>query len=216
MWWVRRERSRSAEMSRSKERERDSRERGRERVAVTTGLLNGHGLHGGLHGLHEMRELGGSQSGSAPPSPSPSPTAGLPPEQAAGQKHKQGQRSSYQQDVRKALDRKLRPKRFTFQSTLRQIERRRIAEKLSRDAELKGESRVLFLVQMKVPGDLYHPRRVAGKAVCIHYRPRYTTQVRTENSYPLRLVPPSPYSLVYTPCKMCRAPISGRQWVNYK
>lgn len=114
-------------MSRSRERERD---RNRHQDAVTTSLLNGHrgAPYANANGAtaREMRELGGS----APPSPSQSPS----PEQ----QRQQQQRDRYQTDVRKALDRKLRPKRFTFQSTLRQIERRRIAEKLSRDAELKG------------------------------------------------------------------------------
>lgn len=124
-----RERSRSAEISRSRERER---ERNLERDAVTTGLLNGHrGVANGAS-VREMRELGGS----TPPSPSASPSPDEQSSPAAPQ-----QRDRYHTDARKALDRKLRsarPKRFTFQSTLRQIERRRIAEKLSRDAELKG------------------------------------------------------------------------------
>lgn len=35
-------------------------------------------------------------------------------------------------------------RKFTFQSTIRQIERKRIAEKLSKDAEEKGTSRLVL------------------------------------------------------------------------
>lgn len=40
-------------------------------------------------------------------------------------------------------------KRFTFQSTVRQIERRRLAEKLSREAERKEQQRLSELEAMQ-------------------------------------------------------------------
>lgn len=42
-----------------------------------------------------------------------------------------------------------RPKKFTFQSTVRQIERRRLAEKLSREAERKEQQRLRELEAMQ-------------------------------------------------------------------
>lgn len=42
-----------------------------------------------------------------------------------------------------------RGKRFTFQSTVRQLERRRLAEKLSREADLKEQQRRTELEAMR-------------------------------------------------------------------
>lgn len=56
------------------------------------------------------------------------------------------------QDPPKKQDDKLKihkPKRFTFQSTIRQIERRRLAEKLSREAERKEKQRLSELEAMQ-------------------------------------------------------------------
>lgn len=44
----------------------------------------------------------------------------------------------------KSKQRKSTSKKFAFQSTIRQIERKKIAEKLSKEAEYKGKDNVLY------------------------------------------------------------------------
>ncbi|XP_043471528.1 putative uncharacterized protein DDB_G0282133 [Leptopilina heterotoma] len=52
-------------------------------------------------------------------------------------------KNNYMNDVIKDINKKIfnRPRKFTFQSTVRQIERRRLAEKLSKEAEAKENQR---------------------------------------------------------------------------
>jgi len=46
----------------------------------------------------------------------------------------------------KSKQRKLSSKKFAFQSTIRQIERKKIAEKLSKEAEYKGKELRAFII----------------------------------------------------------------------
>jgi len=48
----------------------------------------------------------------------------------------------------KSKQRKLTSKKFAFQSTMRQIERKKIAEKLSKEAEYKGKELRAFLTSV--------------------------------------------------------------------
>lgn len=52
-----------------------------------------------------------------------------------------------------------KPKRFTFQSTVRQIERRRLAEKLSREAEKKEKQRLRELEAMQKVEEEFQRKR---------------------------------------------------------
>ena len=55
-------------------------------------------------------------------------------------------------------------RRFTFQSTVRQIERRRLAEKLSREAELKERQRLGELEAMRRVEEEFQRKRAREKA----------------------------------------------------
>ncbi|KAJ3639536.1 hypothetical protein Zmor_002891 [Zophobas morio] len=57
-----------------------------------------------------------------------------------------------------------KPKRFTFQSTVRQIERRRLAEKLSREAEKKEKQRLRELEAMQKVEEEFQKKRAREKA----------------------------------------------------
>lgn len=57
-----------------------------------------------------------------------------------------------------------KPKRFTFQSTVRQIERRRLAEKLSREAEMKEKQRLRELEAMQKVEEEFQKKRAREKA----------------------------------------------------
>ncbi|RZC42870.1 cactin-like, partial [Asbolus verrucosus] len=57
-----------------------------------------------------------------------------------------------------------KPKRFTFQSTVRQIERRRLAEKLSREAERKEKQRLRELEAMQKVEEEFQKKRAREKA----------------------------------------------------
>ncbi|XP_063221637.1 serine/arginine repetitive matrix protein 1-like [Bacillus rossius redtenbacheri] len=87
----------------------------------------------------EMRQLGRS--------PSPPPPAGPPPPPPADD------------DERRAKGR-----RFTFQSTVRQIERRRLAERLSREAEQKERRRLGELEAMRRVEEEFQRKRAREKA----------------------------------------------------
>lgn len=52
-----------------------------------------------------------------------------------------------------------KPKRFTFQSTVRQIERKRLAEKLSREAERKEQQRLRELEAMQKVEEEFQKKR---------------------------------------------------------
>ncbi|CAH2256868.1 jg11017 [Pararge aegeria aegeria] len=57
-----------------------------------------------------------------------------------------------------------RGKRFTFQSTVRQVERRKIAEKLSREADLKEQQRRTELEAMRRVEEEFQRKRAREKA----------------------------------------------------
>lgn len=57
-----------------------------------------------------------------------------------------------------------KPKKFTFQSTVRQIERRRLAEKLSREAERKEQQRLRELEAMQRVEEEFQKKRAREKA----------------------------------------------------
>ncbi|CAH2103027.1 unnamed protein product [Euphydryas editha] len=57
-----------------------------------------------------------------------------------------------------------RGKRFTFQSTVRQLERRRLAEKLSREADLKEQQRRTELEAMRRVEEEFQRKRAREKA----------------------------------------------------
>lgn len=57
-----------------------------------------------------------------------------------------------------------KPKRFTFQSTMRQIERRRLAERLSREAEAKERQRLGELEVMRRVEEEFQKKRANEKA----------------------------------------------------
>ncbi|XP_068626390.1 uncharacterized protein [Battus philenor] len=57
-----------------------------------------------------------------------------------------------------------RAKRFTFQSTVRQLERRRLAEKLSREADLKEQQRKTELEAMRRVEEEFQRKRAREKA----------------------------------------------------
>lgn len=61
-------------------------------------------------------------------------------------------------------DKKGKGRRFTFQSTVRQIERRRLAEKLSREAELKERQRLGELEAMRRVEEEFQKKRAREKA----------------------------------------------------
>lgn len=61
-----------------------------------------------------------------------------------------------------------KPKRFTFQSTIRQIERKRLAEKLSKEAEKKEKQRLSELRAMQRVEEEFQRKRA-----------RYVTKTRT-------------------------------------
>jgi hypothetical protein len=63
-----------------------------------------------------------------------------------------------------APGKKSRSRRFTFQSTVRQIERRRLAEKLSREAELKERQRLGELEAMRRVEEEFQRKRAREKA----------------------------------------------------
>uniref|UniRef100_A0A1Y1LW62 Uncharacterized protein n=2 Tax=Photinus pyralis TaxID=7054 RepID=A0A1Y1LW62_PHOPY len=57
-----------------------------------------------------------------------------------------------------------KPKRFTFQSTIRQIERKRLAEKLSKEAEKKEKQRLSELAAMQKVEEEFQRKRAREKA----------------------------------------------------
>ncbi|KAK5639597.1 hypothetical protein RI129_012089 [Pyrocoelia pectoralis] len=57
-----------------------------------------------------------------------------------------------------------KPKRFTFQSTIRQIERKRLAERLSREAEKKEKQRLSELAAMQRVEEEFQRKRAREKA----------------------------------------------------
>ncbi|XP_076261420.1 uncharacterized protein LOC143197116 [Rhynchophorus ferrugineus] len=61
-------------------------------------------------------------------------------------------------------DRIKKPKKFTFQSTVRQIERRRMAEKLSKEAEKKEKQRLKELEAMQKVEEEFQRKRAKEKA----------------------------------------------------
>lgn len=63
-----------------------------------------------------------------------------------------------------APDKRGKGRRFTFQSTVRQIERRRLAEKLSREAELKERQRLGELEAMQRVEEEFQRKRAREKA----------------------------------------------------
>lgn len=63
-----------------------------------------------------------------------------------------------------APDKKGKGRRFTFQSTVRQIERRRLAEKLSREAEQKERQRLGELEAMRRVEEEFQRKRAREKA----------------------------------------------------
>ncbi|KAK9889433.1 hypothetical protein WA026_004702 [Henosepilachna vigintioctopunctata] len=69
---------------------------------------------------------------------------------------------------------KKKPKRFTFQSTIRQIERRRIAEKLSREAERKEQQRLRELEVMQKVEKEFQKKRAREKVNIKQQLSRYT------------------------------------------
>lgn len=58
--------------------------------------------------------------------------------------------------------------RFTFQSTVRQIERRRLAERLSKDAEQKEAQRLSELEAMRRVEEEFQKKRAREKATIRH------------------------------------------------
>lgn len=58
--------------------------------------------------------------------------------------------------------------RFTFQSTVRQIERRRLAERLSKDAEQKEAQRLSELEAMRRVEEEFQKKRAREKASIRH------------------------------------------------
>ncbi|XP_049827555.1 serine/arginine repetitive matrix protein 1-like isoform X5 [Schistocerca gregaria] len=63
-----------------------------------------------------------------------------------------------------ATPKKNKGRRFTFQSTVRQIERRRLAERLSREAELKEKQRLSELEAMRQVEEEFQRKRAREKA----------------------------------------------------
>ncbi|XP_049960301.1 uncharacterized protein LOC126480931 [Schistocerca serialis cubense] len=63
-----------------------------------------------------------------------------------------------------ATAKKNKGRRFTFQSTVRQIERRRLAERLSREAELKEKQRLSELEAMRQVEEEFQRKRAREKA----------------------------------------------------
>lgn len=67
-------------------------------------------------------------------------------------------------DLKVSAKRSSKSKRFTFQSTVRQIERRRLAEKLSREAEAKEQQRKGELEAMRKVEEEFQKKRAREKA----------------------------------------------------
>lgn len=67
-------------------------------------------------------------------------------------------------DLKVGAKRNSKSKRFTFQSTVRQIERRRLAEKLSREAEAKEQQRKGELEAMRKVEEEFQKKRAREKA----------------------------------------------------
>ncbi|XP_046602250.1 uncharacterized protein LOC107218590 isoform X1 [Neodiprion lecontei] len=67
-------------------------------------------------------------------------------------------------DLKASAKRNSKSKRFTFQSTVRQIERRRLAEKLSREAEAKEQQRKGELEAMRKVEEEFQKKRAREKA----------------------------------------------------
>ncbi|XP_012261055.2 uncharacterized protein LOC105688962 isoform X1 [Athalia rosae] len=67
-------------------------------------------------------------------------------------------------DLKVTAKRSSKSKRFTFQSTVRQIERRRLAEKLSREAEAKEQQRKGELEAMRKVEEEFQKKRAREKA----------------------------------------------------
>ncbi|XP_048489034.1 uncharacterized protein LOC105390547 isoform X3 [Plutella xylostella] len=66
--------------------------------------------------------------------------------------------------TRKSTESRSRGKRFTFQSTVRQLERRRLAERLSREADLKEQQRKTELEAMRRVEEEFQRKRAREKA----------------------------------------------------
>ncbi|XP_044765898.1 uncharacterized protein LOC123322120 [Coccinella septempunctata] len=80
---------------------------------------------------------------------------------------------------------KKKPKRFTFQSTIRQIERRRIAEKLSREAEKKEQQRLRELEVMQKVEREFQRKRAREKVNIKQQLSRYSYEnTLLDNSSP--------------------------------
>lgn len=67
-------------------------------------------------------------------------------------------------DLKVSAKRSSKSKRFTFQSTVRQIERRRLADKLSREAEAKEQQRKGELEAMRKVEEEFQKKRAREKA----------------------------------------------------
>ncbi|XP_069672375.1 uncharacterized protein [Periplaneta americana] len=100
-----------------------------------------------ISAVSEMRQLGRTPSPECRPEVEVPTTTPTPPpdKDAAGGKRSKG-------------------RRFTFQSTVRQIERRRLAEKLSREAELKERQRLGELEAMRRVEEEFQRKRAREKA----------------------------------------------------
>ncbi|KAL3289899.1 hypothetical protein HHI36_023286 [Cryptolaemus montrouzieri] len=79
---------------------------------------------------------------------------------------------------------KKKSKRFTFQSTIRQIERRRIAEKLSREAEKKEQQRLRELEVMQKVEKEFQMKRAREKVNIKQQLNRYSLEKSRSNSPP--------------------------------
>ncbi|XP_045481257.1 uncharacterized protein LOC123685599 [Harmonia axyridis] len=79
---------------------------------------------------------------------------------------------------------KKKTKRFTFQSTIRQIERRRIAEKLSREAERKEQQRLRELEVMQKVEREFQKKRAREKVNIKQQLSRYSYENTLYNSSP--------------------------------
>lgn len=72
------------------------------------------------------------------------------------------------QDNHQQKSSKSRSHRFTFQSTVRQIERRRIADRLSKEAEQKEAERISELEAMRRVEEEFQRKRAREKASIRH------------------------------------------------
>lgn len=84
----------------------------------------------------------------------------------------------------KSKDQPRKPKKFTFQSTVRQIERRRLAEKLSKEVERKEQQRLRELEAMQRVEEEFQKKRAREKATIRQQLRLYTMDDTSWSSLP--------------------------------